>query len=748
MPTAIWRRDMMESRRVISWKRITVLEILTGVVILVITFVISANIDMRKAESSLLTTVKYMKEQCNDSLTRDLASEAKSLLQVTESTEQINWRLKYEAERTGIRNREEDFLKNLVKDHYLHGLILLDKEGTIEEAVDLTGLGSEKVLNLADLDALMDPFSFPEKNYTLRVVREDGSHVDLASVKRMDEDGVVVGYFYTSSEYCRIINNSIRSIVLGLSPETDGTIVISSGDQVVFSNNPALENTKVEDLRILKRIMERGVGKKMVHARNRAHLLSNDFGVMDKSKEYYIYAFMDEKSVFTTTISNVLYVLFAYLLLMFILNMLMWRADKAYQKKQIEIQRSYADMLREKNRQLEEALIQAKKAAAAKSSFLSRMSHDMRTPLNGIMGLLKIDEEHFENQELVRENHKKMQVSAKHLLSLINDVLQMSKLEDGNTYLTHECIDLPRFSRKLAATVRERAMENGIEWTYEREKSESFYPYIYGSPVHLRQIFLNIYGNCIKYNKPGGKITTSVSVLGAENGICTYQWKISDTGVGMSREFLEHIFEPFEQEKNDARSVYQGTGLGMTIVKGLLEQMGGRISIDSEKGVGSTFVVTIPFEIAPAPKHSEQAERRVDAANVLHGLHVMVAEDNELNAEIAETMFTDEGAKVTVVHNGKQAVDLFAESPQGTFDVILMDLMMPVMDGLAATRAIREMKRPDAAAIPIIAMTAKAFREDVETCLDAGMNVHLAKPLDMERAKQVICELLMNTEDL
>ncbi|WP_432628523.1 hypothetical protein [Brotaphodocola sp.] len=185
----------MESRRVISWKRITVLEILTGVVILVITFVISANIDMRKAESSLLTTVKYMKEQCNDSLTRDLASEAKSLLQVTESTEQINWRLKYEAERTGIRNREEDFLKNLVKDHYLHGLILLDKEGTIEEAVDLTGLGSKKVLNLADLDALMDPFSFPEKNYTLRVVREDGSHVDLASVKRMDEDGVVVGYF-------------------------------------------------------------------------------------------------------------------------------------------------------------------------------------------------------------------------------------------------------------------------------------------------------------------------------------------------------------------------------------------------------------------------------------------------------------------------------------------------------------------------------------------------------------------------
>lgn len=403
--------------------------------------------------------------------------------------------------------------------------------------------------------------------------------------------------------------------------------------------------------------------------------------------------------------------------------------------------RNVEELVEKERRQMlemEAAKEAAERANAAKTNFLSRMSHDIRTPLNGIIGLLKIDEDHFDDMNLIRENHRKMQISAKHLLSLINDVLQMSKLEDGNVVLTHEFISLMDLTRDIVTIIIGRALDAGITWDYEKGKSKIPYPYIYGSPVHLRQIFLNIYGNCIKYNRPGGKITTVVDTLEEHDGICTYRWTIADTGVGMSEEFLQRIFEPFAQEKNDARSVYQGTGLGMAIVKKLIDQMGGTITVTSKKGVGSTFIICIPFEIAPAP---EELPGKVAATETdIRGLHLLLVEDNELNAEIAEMMLRDQGAKITTVYDGRQAVDLFEASPEGTFDAILMDVMMPVMDGLTATGLIRKMQRPDAEAIPIIAMTANAFLEDAEKCFEAGMNAHLSKPLDMELVKKTIRE--------
>ena len=397
------------------------------------------------------------------------------------------------------------------------------------------------------------------------------------------------------------------------------------------------------------------------------------------------------------------------------------------------------DVIREEERhriQLEKAVKEAKRANEAKTNFLRRMSHDIRTPLNGILGLLKIDESHFDDPELVKENHKKMEVSANYLLSLINDVLQTSKLEDGKVLLTHEVIKLTELTLDIVNIIIGRATEAGIKWDYEKGKTDIPYPYIYGSPVHLRQIFLNIYGNCIKYNRPGGKITTTVDTLPERDGICTYRWIISDTGIGMSQEFLKHIFDPFAQEKMNARSTYQGIGLGMFIVKSLIDQMGGTIKITSQEGVGSTFEIVIPFDIAPAPDEIvEQTEADKDA---IRGLHLMLVEDNELNAEIAQVLLMDEGAEITVVTDGQQAVDLFNSSLPGTFDAILMDIMMPVMDGLTATKTIRALEHPDAKKIPIIAMTANAFKEDERKCFEAGMNAHLAKPLDIEKVKRTI----------
>ena len=376
-----------------------------------------------------------------------------------------------------------------------------------------------------------------------------------------------------------------------------------------------------------------------------------------------------------------------------------------------------------------------KKANKSKSDFLSRMSHDMRTPLNGIIGLLQIAERHFDDKDLLLESHKKMQVAANYLLSLINDVLQMSKIEDGNVPLTKDIIDFSELTKDIIDIIEQRAKERGIKMQFNAKK-DIRYPFVYGSPVHLRQIFLNIYGNCIKYNPIGGSIVTTSDYTETDDGVVMYEWTITDTGIGMSKEYKEHIFEPFSQERQYIGSAHHGIGLGMSIVKGLIEKMGGSIEVESEEGVGSTFIIKIPFKIASAPDkvNKQTSEIKID------GLNLLLVEDNELNAEIAETLLSDEGAVVTVAKDGLQAVNIFKEKPEGSFDAILMDIMMPVMDGLTATKKIRTLNHPDAKKIPIIAMTANAFKEDKEKCLAAGMNAHLSKPIEIENVKKVLCE--------
>lgn len=383
--------------------------------------------------------------------------------------------------------------------------------------------------------------------------------------------------------------------------------------------------------------------------------------------------------------------------------------------------------------ELQKAIESKERASQAKSRFLRSVSHDIRTPLNGIIGLLKVEETHHDDAALLADNRKRMRVAANHLLSLINDVLDMSRIEEGGVKLSREVIDLPALYRQILSIVEQTAAESGVTMCLKKSLDPSA-PLVYGSPNHLRQIFLNIYGNCIKYNCVGGKVCTSVDVTRQGTHRCTYRWTISDTGIGMSKAFLEHIFEPFEQERNDARSTYNGSGLGMSIAQGLAQQMGGSIAVSSEEGKGSTFVVTIPFDIAAAPAKQET----VSAPGDIRGRRLLLAEDNDLNADIARILLTDQGASVTRVENGQQAVDAFVQSAPGQFHAILMDIMMPVMDGITATKAIRALNRPDAGTVPIIAMTANAYVEDARACLDAGMNAHLGKPLEMDKVVATI----------
>lgn len=715
------------------WKNIIPLEIIIGVLIMAIVFVIGANIDMSTAGEQLTSIADYLKEQSNNDQIRDLASESKSLIRVAESIETVKWRLQYQSGASGYGSDEHAMLQEYARDSFLSGIILMDKDGKIQVHSDTANIDAEELLSLLETDSLTDVATFPEKTYAVRV-NHDNYCVDLAATGRADKPGIIVGYFYTSPEYTRIYNSSLHTLVTGFSMSGNGTVVISSGNSIIASNKDELIGKKIEDVTLLSKLMDRNHEGELVHAHDGDSPISYSFGVMEKSRDYYIYAYMSERNVFDSTPKNLLYTLLVYLMVVIVLNVMQWQIKQSYQRKQIKAQQEYTESLESKNEQLREAALQAQKANSAKSMFLSRMSHDIRTPLNGIIGLLNIDEAHFADQELVQENHKKMLVSADHLLSLINDVLQVSKLEDGNIELAREPIDLSELSHDVGTIISSRAAEAGVTLSIgEQDLPE---PYVYGSPLHIRQLFLNIYGNCIKYNHVGGSVTTSLKCISSSGRSVTYRWTISDTGIGMSEEFLQHIFEPFTQESSDSRSVYQGTGLGMTIVKSLVDKMGGTIEVASKPGAGSTFVITLPFEVAEKPAAAPDDTPAGEQS--IKGMRLLLAEDNSLNAEIAEMLLTDAGAEVTIVNNGAQAVEKFRTDPPGSYDAILMDIMMPEMDGLTATRTIRSLERPDAMTIPIIAMTANAFAEDAKKCLEAGMNAHLAKPLDISKVVETL----------
>lgn len=378
-------------------------------------------------------------------------------------------------------------------------------------------------------------------------------------------------------------------------------------------------------------------------------------------------------------------------------------------------------------------------ANAAKTAFLTRMSHDIRTPLNGILGLIEIEELKEGDMQVARESRAKARVAANHLLSLINDILEMGKIEDRKLTLEHAPFNLKKLCDDTLVLCKLRASDNGITMQ-DNSLPYATGPYMIGSPTHIRQIMINLLNNSIKYNKHGGSVTFSSKTKPLDNGRALFCFSVSDTGIGMAPEFLKHIYEPFAQEGDNARSKFQGTGMGMPIVKSLIELMGGTIEISSEVDVGSTFNVQIPLDIDKNPQtRADTVERALDCS--LADMNVLLAEDNELNAEIAQALLESEGIVVTRAADGNEAVDLYVGRPAGSFDAILMDIMMPGMDGYEATRAIRLSEKVDAADIPIIALTANAFAEDAKAAHDAGMNAHLSKPVDFNKLKNMLARI-------
>ena len=385
-----------------------------------------------------------------------------------------------------------------------------------------------------------------------------------------------------------------------------------------------------------------------------------------------------------------------------------------------------------------ELLDRVRHANSAKSEFLSHMSHDLRTPINGILGMLAILEKSQDDPVRQRDCREKIRVSAEHLLSLVNDVLQMSRLESGRPAAVEEPFDLCAVLEDCIAILSPLAQERDV--LLELDTSALRHRQVIGDPLYLKQILMSVIDNALKYNRPHGSVFVRAEETAFREGTASCRFVIEDTGIGIGEDFKEHIFEPFTQEHQDARTNYSGAGLGMSIVKRLVDQLEGTVAVDSRTGKGSVVQIALPLRVDRARgSRSEEADRaeRADIA----GMHVLLVEDNEINCEIVEFMLRDAGAQVATANDGKAAVDAFQASDPGRFDCILMDLMMPVMSGYEAARVIRGLDRADAGTVPIIALSANAFEEDVALAKDAGMNEHLAKPVDVQRMFQLMSRL-------
>lgn len=384
----------------------------------------------------------------------------------------------------------------------------------------------------------------------------------------------------------------------------------------------------------------------------------------------------------------------------------------------------------------------AEAAVRAKSEFLSHMSHDIRTPINGMMGMLDIAQAHLNNPEKMDLCLSKMRGAADHLLSLINDVLDMSKIETGSIQLVEEPFDMIRLLngtlavQEIIASEKSLTIEQDIEGAIE-------HPCVCGSPNYVRSILVNIISNAIKYTNPGGDIFVSARELSCDGEYVKFEFIVSDTGIGMSEEFAEHIFEPFTQEHAENRSSYQGTGLGMSIVKNLINKMKGTITLETKQGEGSTFTITLPVKLDTVCFEETETEEEETS---IEGMKILLVEDNDLNLEVAQYILEDAGAEIIVARNGLESVELFEQSESDSFDVILMDVMMPVMDGLTATKRIRKLKRKDARTVPVIAMTANVFNEDIIAAKEAGMNEHIAKPLDFDKLIHTLAKYFLKMD--
>ncbi len=702
---------------------LVIVAIVVGIALFTTVFVAATAQNTDEAVDALKKMTEYVKTQCTLEHEATFENEAKSLVNLVDKTREARNYISY-----GALDETEESLSAFASEHRLSGIILTD-DNAPERIAGFYGSGGATADGWrATLDKYENAKCNIAKSYSERTTADNGDYVDFAVVGREDKSGLILCYARQSAELAVTLQYSIKNILEGYSFGTSGIVVVTDGTRVVATNVDKYMGREVANVNVI----ENFVGN--VRSDNVRRLIANDnkyFAFSGSSAGYYVYTLAAEKDVYQRRSAAIAYAMSFYALVVVIIASVLRLFDHIRAEEQRK-----ADA--ENTAKIDALAREAIRANRAKTEFLRRMSHDIRTPINGIRGMLKIADYYADDPDKQRECREKMWQASGYLLDLVNDVLDMSKLDAGNMAVAKEKFVMTEVLAEAETMIKTQATECGVEL---KDFSVSIrHDRLFGAAVLLKRTLVNILSNAVKYNRAGGFVACETTETDFDGKTARFKIVVADNGAGMSEEFMKVMYEPFAQEHSDpSGSARNGAGLGLSIVKKAVEIMDGEISVVSEKDKGTTFTLDLPFGISD---ETETSQVFVADDKPLRGLNILLAEDNDLNREFAEFILATRGATVTSATNGREAVDKFVSSPSGAFDLAIMDVMMPVTDGIEATKEIRNSDRPDAGVIPIIAMTANGFADDVERVLAAGMNAHVSKPVDANKLVDTILRLV------
>ena len=702
--------------------------IAVGISLFGIVFALSRRADMQNCEQRLTGVMEFIKAQSADYTKYNDTAVAKSLVREAAAIHAL--------EELSL-DCDEAALSEYARMLWLTGVSVLDAQGELVCEYTENGTGYAQLQSGIKSEPILSVIDYPQKTYVKRVELDGGSFVNVAVHSCAGGTGAVLAYRYIPAEFSQKSVLSIQTLLDGYDISSTGTLLVAEENRVAASNDPTLIGMNIFESKRLMSIRKSGHADKLIRV-YAPKGIEQCYGMYSHGRDYYLYAYVPARQVYDLTVTNLVITLVMYILILALVQVFRWNSAKDFFIQQEHSEQEYRKSLEQKNAALQLAVQRETKANLAKREFLFNMSHDIRTPMNAIIGFTALAQTHIDDRGQVEDYLKKISVSSQHLLSLINDVLDMSRIESGKVTLEAKPVHLPELVHELRDIIQAVVSKKDLSLTLDTVGVEN--EDVIADPLRLEQILINVLANAVKFTPDGGQISLwIVQKDTAPAGYADFEFHIKDNGIGMSEEFQKHIFEQFARERTSTVSKIQGTGLGMAITKSLVDMMGGRITVKSEQGKGSEFTISLRFPIGEA-----KTEQTLPAAkaSAFTGKKLLVVEDNELNLEIASTLLKEAGFEVDTAENGKIAVEKVEAASADRYDLILTDIQMPEMDGYEATRRIRALPDAKKAALPIVAMTANAFEDDRKNALHAGMNGHIAKPLDIQKLFQVLSELL------
>lgn len=625
-------------------------------------------------------------------------------------------------------------LKQYADQFNVTALIVTDTSGNLVSESSTDNVGYESLAAYLKETPVLEVAAHPLKSYTARITLADDSVADIGCVARRDGEGIVVAVRHQSAKAVASNTLKLQSLLDGYETIDSGNIVIENDGKVVATNAVEPTMSGVFDLPATDAVIVDGIKERCLAGRVRLVNANGEWylGTFGKARNFYVYTYAPARRYFETVAAVVASVLALYGGAMAAVVMMRRRAEHQHLTDLLQQERNYGD-------KLAKAAREASSANSAKTEFLRRMSHDLRTPINGIRGMVEVGDANADNLQKQTECRSKIWTASGLLLDLANEALDMSRLESGQVDLELVPTNLVVLTREVRDILERQAEERLVTIICDQQALD--HPYARASVTHLKRLLVNIAGNAVKYNRRGGYVRLTCREVEPVDGVPVYEYTIADNGIGMSEEFQQHLYEPFTREEQQVEGASSGTGLGASIAKQLVELMGGTMSFTSALGQGTTFTIRLPLEKCERSEIPQAARVGAGDSDALQGLRVLLVEDNDLNAEIAQFTLDRAGAIATHVKDGESAVETFAASAPHEYNVVLMDIMMPGIDGLEATRRIRALDREDAATTPIIAVSANAFADDRRLSREAGMNAHLSKPVSSQELIEALAHI-------